>query len=78
MSRNLNKIIIDWSEKMIVKQREIPLVILKLEALLRRLPSHQLFRNKDGEESVFPCPIVQVNRQENQLKDNGLGQLPIF
>ena len=149
---------------MIVKQREIPLVILKLEALLRRLPPHhpkmplikeeiskrkagfkgetsldfplgflndkryyilhdlrlsdanryfqmdtlilslkfalilevknisgilhfdtiynQLFRNKDGEESVFPCPIVQVNRQENQLKkwfaENGFGQLPIF
>jgi hypothetical protein len=43
---------------------------------------NQLIRTKDGKETAFPDPIVQVNRQESQLRNwflkNGFPSLPIL
>lgn len=42
----------------------------------------QLIRTKDGEETAFPYPITQLERQELQLKEwfqkNRLQEIPIF
>ncbi|CAM3544699.1 nuclease-related domain-containing protein [Aeromicrobium ponti] len=44
---------------------------------------NQLIRTKNGEEQVFPCPILQVNRQASQLGNwfsaNAInGSIPIY
>ena len=42
----------------------------------------QLIRTKDGEETAFPYPLTQLERQESQLRDwlrkNRLPAMPIF
>ncbi|CAH0235044.1 hypothetical protein SRABI96_02775 [Peribacillus sp. Bi96] len=43
---------------------------------------NQLIRTKDGKETAFPDPLIQVSRQESQLKNwflkNGFPSLPIL
>ncbi|MFD4927320.1 nuclease-related domain-containing protein [Peribacillus butanolivorans] len=43
---------------------------------------NQLIRKKEGKETAFPDPIIQVSRQESQLKNwflkNGFSALPIL
>nr|WP_232233733.1 nuclease-related domain-containing protein [Bacillus sp. J33] len=42
----------------------------------------QLFRIKDGEETVFPCPLMQIERHEILLKkwlsENGMPEVPVL
>ncbi|GLB59564.1 nuclease [Cytobacillus sp. NCCP-133] len=42
----------------------------------------QLFRVKDGEETVFPCPLMQIERHEMLFKEwvlnNGFPTVPVY